>query len=521
MIFRSGYADIAIPKRPLTELVLRHAERLADKPAFVDAANRRTLTYAQLAQHIGEAAAGLVRRGFGKGDVLAILSPNLPEYAVAFHAVAMVGGVCTTINPLYTAEEIRRQLVDSGAKLMVTVPPLLAVAQAGAAGTRVEAIFVFGEAEGAAPFAELLGSGPPATQAPIDPSSDLVALPYSSGTTGVAKGVMITPYAMTANLRQMEDIGFFAEDDTVLCVLPFFHIYGLTLILNAGPYLGATVVTMMRFELEPFLQAMQDFRVTCAPLVPPIVLALAKSPLVDRYDLSALRMIFCGAAPLGEPLQEACAKRLGVTVRQGYGMTEMAGATHVNPPRAVKPGSVGVAVASCETRVVSIENGADQGVRAEGELWIRSPSMMRGYLNKPEATAATITPDGWLRTGDIGYVDDDGYFFVVDRVKELIKYNAYQVAPAELEAVLLTHPAVADTAVIGSPDEECGEIPKAFVVLKAQATGEELMGYIAERVAPHKKIRRIEFIDAIPKSPSGKILRRVLMERERAARSRG
>jgi acyl-CoA synthetase (AMP-forming)/AMP-acid ligase II len=518
MIFRSVYPDISIPNQPLTELVLRHAERLAGKPAFIDAATRRTLTYGQLVQDIRKAATGLARRGFGKGDVLAILSPNLPEYAVALHAVATLGGVCTTINPLYTADEVHRQLVDSGAKLLVTIPPLLANARAAIRETRVEQIYVFGEAEGAIAFAELLGSGSHVSQATIDPSSDLLALPYSSGTTGLAKGVMITPYAIAANLRQVEEIGFFEEGDVVLCVLPFFHIYGLTLILNAGPYFGATVVTMMRFELEPFLGAMQEFRVTCAPLVPPIVLALAKSPLVDRYDLSSLRMIFCGAAPLGEPLQRACEERLNVSVRQGYGMTEMSGATHVSPPDAVRTGSVGVAVPNCETRVVSVESGTDQGPGVEGELWIRSPSIMQGYLNKPDATDASITADGWLKTGDIGYVDDDGYFYVVDRVKELIKYNAYQVAPAELEALLVTHPAVADAAVIGSPDEECGEVPKAFVVLKGQATGDEVMAYIAERVAPHKKIRRIEFIDAIPKSPSGKILRRVLVERERAAR---
>jgi acyl-CoA synthetase (AMP-forming)/AMP-acid ligase II len=200
-------------------------------------------------------------------------------------------------------------------------------------------------------------------------------------------------------------------------------------------------------------------------------------------------------------------------------MTELAGASYVSSEEVMKTGSVGAAVPSCETRVVDIDSGQDRGPGAEGELWIRTPSMMSGYLNKPDATAATLTSDGWLKTGDIGYVDDDGFVFVVDRLKELIKYNAYQVAPAELEAVLVTHPAVADAAVIASPDEECGEVPKAFVVLKGQATSDEVMAYVAARVAPYKKIRRIEFIDAIPKSASGKILRRVLIERERAARS--
>jgi acyl-CoA synthetase (AMP-forming)/AMP-acid ligase II len=519
MIFRSRYPDITIPEVPLTQLVLRHAERLVDKPAFIDAASRRTLTYGQLVHDIGRAAAGLKRRGFGKGDVLAILSPNVPEYAVAFHAVATLGGICTTINPLYTPDEIRRQLEDSRARFLLTIPPLLANAQAGAQATRVESVYVFGEAPGAIPFAELLDSDSSVSQVPVDARNDLLVLPYSSGTTGMAKGVMITPRAIAANLRQVEEVGFFEESDVVISVLPFFHIYGMTLTLNAGPYFGSTVVTMARFEFEPFLAALQAFRVTCAPLVPPIVLALAKHPLVERYDLSSLRVIFCGAAPLGGQLQRACEERLKVPVRQGYGMTELAGASYVSSEEVMKTGSVGAAVPSCETRVVDIDSGQDRGPGAEGELWIRTPSMMSGYLNKPDATAATLTSDGWLKTGDIGYVDDDGFVFVVDRLKELIKYNAYQVAPAELEAVLVTHPAVADAAVIASPDEECGEVPKAFVVLKGQATSDEVMAYVAARVAPYKKIRRLEFIDAIPKSASGKILRRVLIERERAARS--
>ena len=519
MIFRSSYPDIKIPQVPLTQLVLRHAERLADKPAFIDAASRRQLTYGQLAQDIGRAAAGFRRHGFRKGDVLGILSPNVPEYAVAFHAVATLGGICTTINPLSTPDEIRRQLVDSRARYLLTLSPLLANAQAGAQGTSVESLFVFDEAPGAVPFAELIDHDTSVTQLPVDGYNDLIALPYSSGTTGVAKGVMITPHAIAANLCQVEEVGFFEESDVVISVLPFFHIYGLTLTLNAGPYFGCTVVTMMRFELEPFLAALQAFRVTCAPLVPPIVLALAKHPLVERFDLSSLRVIFCGAAPLGGSLQRACEERLKVPVRQGFGMTELAGASYVVAQNATRIGSVGVPLPSCETRIVDIESGRDLGTGDEGELWIRSPTMMRGYLNKPDATAATLTSDGWLKTGDIGYIDEDGFVFIIDRLKELIKYNAYQVAPAELEAVLVTHPAVADAAVIGSPDAECGEVPKAFVVLKGEVTGDELMAHVAARVAPYKKIRRIEFIDAIPKSPSGKILRRVLIERERTARS--
>jgi acyl-CoA synthetase (AMP-forming)/AMP-acid ligase II len=268
---------------------------------------------------------------------------------------------------------------------------------------------------------------------------------------------------------------------------------------------------------------MQDYKITRANLVPPIILALAKHPIVDNYDLSHLKIIMSGAAPLSAELAQACAERLGCIVLQGYGLTETSPVTHVNPedPARIKLGSVGVPIANTECAVVSLETGNPLGVREEGEIWIRGPQVMKGYLNNPEATAQTLTPDGWLRTGDVGYVDEDGYFYIVDRVKEMIKYKGLQIAPAELEAVLLTHPAVADAAVIPSPDPEAGEVPKAFVVLKGAATAEELMDYVAARVAPFKKIRRIEFVEQIPKSPSGKILRRVLVqqERERASQS--
>jgi len=300
-------------------------------------------------------------------------------------------------------------------------------------------------------------------------------------------------------------------------VLPFYHIYGMLVILNLCLYKGMTIVTMARFDLEQFLKILQDYQITRANLVPPIILALAKHPIVDNYDLSHLKIIMSGAAPLSAELAQACAERIGCIVLQGYGLTETSPVTHVNPedPARIKLGSAGVPIANTECAVVSLETGNPLGVREEGEIWIRGPQVMKGYLNNPEATAQTLTPDGWLRTGDVGYVDEDGYFYIVDRVKEMIKYKGLQIAPAELEAVLLTHPAVADAAVIPSPDPEAGEVPKAFVVLKGTATDEELMAYVAARVAPFKKIRRIEFVEQIPKSPSGKILRRVLVQQER------
>ncbi|HEX8187087.1 MAG TPA: 4-coumarate--CoA ligase family protein, partial [Pyrinomonadaceae bacterium] len=491
----------------LTEFVFGRADEHAERPALIDGVSGRVLTYAQLAGAVRAAAAGLARRGFSKGDVLAILSPNLPEYVVAFHAAAALGGVVTPINPQYTAEESGKQLRDSGAKYLVTIPPLLERARAAAEGKGLSELFVFGEAEGATPFASLLegGAGDP-PEVEIDPREDLVALPYSSGTTGVCKGVMLTHRNLVANLAQIRGAGHDWRDETLVCVLPLFHIYGMSVIMNHGLRCGATLVTLPRFDFEQLLRVMQEHRVSLAHLVPPVVLALSKSPLVEAYDLSALRTVFSGAAPLGAELSRECSERLGCAVIQGYGMTETSPVTHLTTPGRNKPGSVGLCVPNMECRLVSVETGEAVGVGERGEVQVRGPQVMKGYLGRPEATAETVDAEGWLHTGDVAYADEEGFFYIVDRAKELIKYKAFQVAPAELEAVLLTHQSVADAAVIPSPDDEAGEVPKAFVVVKEGhgLTEEEVLGFVAARVAPYKKVRRVEFVAQIPKSPSGK-----------------
>lgn len=531
MIFRGPFSEVDIPEIPLTRFVFENAHLRADKAALVDGPSGRVLTYSELQNSIARVAASLARRGFKKGDVFGILSPNVPEYAVIFHAVASLGGINSPVNPLYTEKEIGHQLKDAGARLLVTVPQFLEKATAAAREAGIEELFVFENAgdeesgtNGATPFSTLLDSDGDFPAVEINPREDLVALPYSSGTTGLPKGVMLTHYNLVANMRQMDGLQYFTEQDTLICVLPLFHIYGLVVVLNMGLQQGSTIVTLPRFELEPFLRLVQDHRVTLAHLVPPIVIALSKHPVVDDYDLSHLKTIFCGAAPLDEHLTRACMQRLDCDVRQGYGMTETSPVTHSSPadPDQVKFGSVGVPAPNTECKVVDLGSGESLGPNQEGEVCVRGPQVMKGYLNRPEATAATIDREGWLHTGDIGYADAEGHFFIVDRAKELIKYKGFQVPPAELEALLLTHPCVADAAVIPCLDDEAGEIPKAFVVLKAETaesptspTGDELMDFVAASVAPHKKIRVLEFTDKIPKSPSGKILRRVLVQKER------
>jgi acyl-CoA synthetase (AMP-forming)/AMP-acid ligase II len=527
MIIRSSSPPVTIPETAITTFVLRHAERLAAKPALIDGPTGRTLTYGTLADGIRRAATALTRRGFGKGDVFAIYSPNLPEYAIVFHAVASLGGIVTTVNPLYTAGELATQLRDCRARLLVTVPPFLDKArEAAALAGGIEDIYVFGAAEGARPFSELLDAPPTPPAVAINPREDVVVLPYSSGTTGLPKGVMLTHHNLVANLCQtngMENFEAFTERDVVLAALPYFHIYGMVVIMMLGLANGATVVSVPRFDFQEFLATVQKYRLTVLPLVPPIVLGMVKSPAVDQFDLSSVRLVFSGAAPLGEDLARALSRRLGCPVTQGYGMTEASPVTHLSPTRntTLKPGSAGRVVPNTEVRLVDPITGDDVGApHREGELLIRGPQIMKGYLNRPQDTAASIDPEGWYHTGDVGYVDEDGWFYIVDRTKELIKYKGMQVAPAELEALLLTHPAVLDAAVVRRPDEEAGEVPKAYVVLKpddaAKATpAEAIMAWVAERVAPHKRIRQLEFIDQIPKSASGKILRRVLVDMER------
>jgi acyl-CoA synthetase (AMP-forming)/AMP-acid ligase II len=518
MIFRGPYPDVSIPEVSITDFIFQTIDEFRDKPALIDGPTGRTLTYGQFEDAVRRTAASLARKGFRKGDVFGIFSTNCPEFGVAFHAVAMLGGISTLVNPLYTAEEAGFQLNNSGAKFLVTSPQFVDKAREAAESSKVRELFVFGEAADATPFNSLLDSDGDVPKVEINPRIDLVALPYSSGTTGLPKGVMLTHYNLVANMRQMDGLDYFSSDDTLLCVLPLFHIYGLVVVLNMGLHMGATIVMVPRFDLEQFLTLIQKYRVTLSHIVPPIVLQLAQNPLIEKYDLSSLKMIFSGAAPLGVELSRECMARVGCGIRQGYGMTETSPVTHSSPPNPddMKLGAVGPAAPNTECKLVDPASGDELGPNQEGELWVRGPQVMTGYLNNLEATARTIDDDGWLHTGDIGYADEDGHFYIVDRMKELIKYKGFQVAPAELEAVLLSHPKITDAAVIPCADEEAGEVPKAFVVLSGEATAEEIMDFVAERLAPHKKIRFVEFIAQIPKSASGKILRRVLVEQERA-----
>jgi acyl-CoA synthetase (AMP-forming)/AMP-acid ligase II len=527
MIFKSPHPSVTIPEATVTDYVLRRAVEFGDKPALIDGPTGRTYSYGQLPGLISSLAAGLAHHGLGKGDVLAIFSPNLPEYALVFHAAATLGAATTMVPPLFTDQEIIKQLRDSGARFLLTIPALRDKARDVMQATSITSLFVIGEAEGAVSFASLLkdGRGSQATRQRVslpDPRTDVAMLPYSSGTTGFPKGVMLTHRNLVSMLRQMEASEPFSKDDRLVCVVPMYHLYGLHIVVNLGLSQGATIVTLPRYDLNQFLATLEQYQITIAPLVPPLVLALSRAGEVDNHDLSSLRLIHCGAATLADSVARVCEARLGCQIRYGYGLTEVSPLSHASLTNPIQhqPGSVGYCLPNTECKIVEYTSGAELGPGAEGEIWVRGPQVMKGYLGNEEATAEMIDATGWLRTGDIGYCDEEGRLFIVDRLKELIKTNGRQVAPAELEGVLLTHPLIVDAAVIGSPDENAGEVPKAFVVLKRDANGDEMsaeiMEFVADRVAPYKRIRSIEFVTEIPKSPAGKILRRVLKERARA-----
>jgi acyl-CoA synthetase (AMP-forming)/AMP-acid ligase II len=522
MPVRSPYPDVEFPEVSLFEFLFTDFGDRADAPAFVDGASGTSLTFRELRGLVEKVAAALAERGVGAGDVVGIFAPNSPHYVAVFHGILRANATVTSVNSLYTAGELAYQLADSGAKLLFTISPFLDTARKAVAevGLPPDAVIVLDAAEGVTSLRDLLATTaePPAN---TTTAGDTAVLPYSSGTTGRAKGVILTHRNLVANLAQLAAMGHVTAGSRILAVLPFFHIYGMTVMMNQGLQLHATVVTMPRFDLQEFLRVISEYRVQRVYIAPPVAVALAKHPIVDSYDLSCVEVIFSGAAPLDAELGHAVARRLGCTVLQGYGMTELSPVSHAMPDDRpdLDLNSCGYALPNIECKLVDPESGEEVGPGGRGELWVKGPNVMAGYLNDAEATALTLDADGYLHTGDVATVTDEGVFTIVDRVKELIKYKGYQVPPAELEALLLTHDRIADAAVIGVRDAAGEEVPKAFVVRQesdADLTAEEVMEFVAGQVAPHKKVRMVEFIEQIPKSASGKILRKDLRAREAA-----
>ncbi len=514
MLFYSPWLSLEpYPQVPLTAFLEPSAKRFWDKPAFISAEGQ-VHTFGRTWEAAKRLGRLLQDRGIQKGDRVAILSANSPEYFVAFYGTLFAGGTVTTLNPLYKEREVVHQLEDCGAAAIFATTPLVPVANAAKEHLpRLQHVFAIEDV-----WALSAEAPPEPHPVSIDPKVDLAALPYSSGTTGLPKGVMLSHFNLTSNVRQLGSVGLTSSYSVLLDFLPFFHIYGMVVLMASGFAIGATQVVMARFDPALCLDLIQRHKVTNLFAVPPALLALANFSDVGKYDKSSLQFIMSGAAPLPLEVARAASKAMGCTVLQGYGMTETSPVTNVNPLHRIKETTVGPPVADTVQKVVSLDDGRELGPGEVGELMTYGPQVMLGYWQRPQETAETLPEPGWIRTGDIVSCDEEGYVTILDRKKEMIKYKGYQVAPAELEAVLLEHPAILDAAVIPKRETESGEIPKAFVVLRPgqSASAGEIMRFVEERVAPYKKVREIEFVEAIPKSLSGKILRRELIERERA-----
>jgi acyl-CoA synthetase (AMP-forming)/AMP-acid ligase II len=532
-VWHSPYPPIDRSPGLLHQEVIGRARGWPGRTALTDAATGSALTYDQLADSAGRLARRLADQGAQPGDVLMLVAANCAEFPWVLHGALAAGLTVTPANPLLTARELASQLARTRARFVVASPPALwAVTQAAAAAATTPTVLALGAGDlgahgGVMPLAELM-AGDRGPGRPGDPASgrtpavageavaptSLALLMSSSGTSGLPKSVALTHDAVVASLRQLAAAPHLAltPTDVVGMVVPYAHGFGC-LLLNHALRSGARVVSLPGFDFDQFLGMLQQHRVTVTPIVPPVALALARAPQVDRYDLSSLRLVLVAAAPCSAEVERACADRLGCVVGQALGMTEAA--PLAVPAATVAHGSVGCLAAGTEAMVVDPVTGRRLGPGETGELWVRGPQLMRGYLGDQAATAATIDPDGWLHTGDLVSFDHHGNLFVVDRLKEMIKCCGYQVAPAELEAELLAHPAVADAAVVPRPHPRAGQVPVAYVVLRQPADPAAISSWLAARVASYKRVWDVVVTDQIPRAPSGKILRRGLAERER------
>ncbi len=509
------------------DVILESCARFPNKTAIIDSScdetsRGRRITYAEYGELVERLARGLVGAGLVPGEVVAIFLPNGWQFCAVYHAVTLAGAIPTLLNPSYREREVRYQLENSGAAFLITDGCLLQGIDLGGL-PNLRRVYTTRQARaGAESFASLMRTVTnrcPTLDLPSDQT--LGALPYSSGTTGLPKGVMLSHFNLIANVYQF--IGPRASEistnDVVLCFLPLYHIYGLNVVLNPVLTLGGTLLLVPRFNTPQLLSLIVDEQVTMMPAVPPALNALCQAAEAGEFPKQhRLRWVKSGAAPLAPELARRFTELTGVLLCQGYGMTEASPVTHVGflEPELYRPESIGQPLAQTECRVVTADDSSETDVAPGqcGELVMRGPQFMMGYWKDAHATAAVLR-DGWFWSGDIVTRDADDFYFVVDRRKEMIKYKGFPVAPAEVEALLLEHPAVRDCGVVGRADPAAGEIPVAFVVLRegwvaSEKLEEDLCGFVAERLTAYKQPREIHFVDALPRTPSGKILRREL-----------
>ncbi|XP_076954219.1 4-coumarate--CoA ligase 2-like [Bidens hawaiensis] len=524
IIFRSKLPNIYIPTHlPLHSYCFKNISDVTDQPCLIDGASGQVYTYADVDLTSRKVASSLHKLSINKGDVIMILLPNSPEFVYSFFGASYLGAISTMANPYFTAGEIIKQAKASQAKIIITQCAHVSKVETFALENSIKVICIDSAPEGCLHYSELT-SGDETKLPEVEISSDdVVALPYSSGTTGLPKGVLLTHKGLVTSVAQQVDGEnpnlWIHNKDVLMCALPLFHIYSLNSILLCGLRAGAAILILQKFDIVPFLELTEKYKVTIGPFVPPIVLAIANNEeVVDKYDLSSMRTVMSGAAPLGKELEDTVRIKFpNAKLGQGYGMTEAGPVlamclAFAKEPYEIKSGACGTVVRNAEMMIVDPESGVSLPRNQRGEICIRGDQIMKGYLNDPEATKATIDSNGWLHTGDIGLIDDDDELFIVDRLKELIKYKGFQVAPAELEALLLTHADISDAAVVSMVNDVAGEVPVAFVVKisGSSVTEEDIKQFVSKQVVFYKRINRVFFTDTIPKSPSGKILRKEL-----------
>ncbi|GAB3082393.1 AMP-binding protein [Corynebacterium aquatimens] len=499
MAYSSHFPDIDIPEISIYEAVFNGLnDEDAQRPAITELTTGKTVTYGELRTMADAIAGYLASKGLGPGNVVTLQIPNSIHFASTLLGIFRAGCTVNPVGVLLTAEDVDKVADMAGADLFIGV-------------TDVGHHSHIWEEE----LDDIVAQALPAPNLTVDPSS-VASIPFSSGTTGLPKGVELTHRNLVANMHQaafMFEANGVEEYSKILAPLPFSHIYGMTALLLGALLKRWHIHTLPKFDPEVFLGAHAKCGIQLTFIAPPMAVMLAKHPAVDPAWFTALKRIVCGAAPLDTDVARAVEQRLDCSIIQGYGMTESSPITHVGIMGEVPPGSVGYAAPNTNFRIVDIDTIEDVEEGEAGELLIQGPQVMKGYLNNEEATRETLLDGGWLRTGDVARLDEKGHLYLVDRAKEVIKYKGYQVAPAELEALLLTHEAIADAGVVGV-DRDGLEIPRAFVVLQegASISEEELMEWVAERVTPYKKIRAVTFIDEIPKNPTGKILRKNLRD---------
>ena len=488
------------------DLIETAFDRYSARTAVIDGPSGRSVTYGELGKRVDTLAAWLSEQGISRGSVVATWAPNVPP-VIAFTLAAMRRGAAVTgINPVATDDEVARQFSDAGVAAIIAPPALADRAR----GFRVSAL-VLGDTASGTPLNAVLANPRTVPDSTLT-GDDLALLPYSSGTTGAPKGVMLSHGNIAAVIQQiLERIEVNAGDVTV-AVAPFFHILGSTAAMLVPLAAGATIVTLPAFDPAQFLALIQRHRATYLAVPPPIASFLAVHPMVAGYDLASLDFLACGGAPLAPAVQERLSRRLPHCVAgQGWGLTETSGAASI-PQRRMgsAPGTVGKPLRDTDVRVVDPDTGMRLDSGSLGELEVRGPQNMRGYLNREAETGSILRPDGWLRTGDLGHIDAENNVVIVDRIKDLIKVKGLQVSPTEVESALVQHPAVADAGVTSRPDDRAGEVPVAFVVRNSDVTTEELLAWLGERLSPYKQPAEIRFTGALPRTPSGKLVRRFL-----------